>query len=410
VLGLKARILLGLHQRAEEESRFRTGLPAADPDSLVRQLDALFQQGRGPSADSEEGASALLAFARRDFTSAAAYARTSLLAKSWESETAALEVLSLYELGRRTYGAGDPQGAKQQFREALQAALRYLAVGQSDEALRHGYFLAARGLAQVQVDRGEVSPEFLAEYQKECDKALTLNPDHPGLQEDWLAFAFLKAVREADLGRDPAPGLEQALVFLATRAREPLPVQLLAQRMLIHWRLAERSLQEGGDPFPHLAEALKGSGHTGFLPQDYLLKVLNCQARAQASRNQDPRPALREILDRFQPILEKEPTWFLKEGLAETWLIRAEWEAARHLDPSASLREARGLAESALQANVASASAYALMGLAWVQEMRWNPARRSLLLLLARDRLRLSAAVSPSGRLQARLRKALGSR
>jgi hypothetical protein len=217
-------------------------------------------------------------------------------------------------------------------------------------------------------------------------------------------------MRQVDLGQDPESALESALVFVGTRAKEPLPVELKADRMLIYWRLAERSFSRGDAPGPALEEALKHAGHTTFLHRDYLGEVLNFKARMEAAQGVDPRPTLTTTLARLQPQLDATPSWSLCETAAETWLLQAEWEAGHGQNPAPSLAKAQELTERALRGNSNSATAYALKGLERLLQARTAPADHAIQLLMAQERLKLAETLAPAGRLQARLRQALERR
>jgi len=367
--------------------------------------------GKGPeildqAQDTSPTAAALAAYRIKDYPQAAEASHAVFLAAPWRWEAASLEVACLKALGKQQMQAGQMGRAIATYQEAMAVAKGAFAIGQSDPTLYHAYFQAARGLAALRLERGELSSSFIDEHQAACDRALRIDPDDPDIQDDWVMLRWLDAMRLMQLGKDPEHELEAARTFLDTRTREPLTVRLRATRMLVYWQLAERESRLGRDPGPDLAEALRSSGHTPFLQRDYLWEVMNFKARADAARGIDPRPALEDALDHFQP-LEQGANWSLKETLAGAWLIRAEWEGGHGLDPGASLRHVRTLLEGARNANPDSAKAYALEGLSRVLEIRAFPGEKERLLPLARECLNLAMVRNPLGLDQARLKRQL---
>jgi hypothetical protein len=273
----------------------------------------------------------------------------------------------------------------------MAAAQRFLDLGHSDPFTHHAYLVAAQRLAFFQAARGALSLALIDRFQARCQQALSLDPTEPELQDDWVAFRIIKAWRLQSLGRDPAPELVAALAFLDTWAREPVPVEFRADRMLIYMLLAERRLARGEDPRQELAAALANLGHTtGFRPRDYLGDVLNLKARVEAARGQDPRPTLADALARMQAQLERRASWTLCETAAESWRLRADWEAGHGLDARASLQHSQALVDLALQINERSSTGHALKGLTEMLGARLYPEARTLHLARARRQLLLA--------------------
>jgi hypothetical protein len=367
--------------------------------------EALLGQTLRPGRSADEYGGALAAFLANDYLRAASASGACRLANPWNTGAAVLESASLAALARQDLKSGNLASARSRFGEALAAARGSLA--QSDQALYHAYFQAARGLAAMDRERGSLALPWLGELQAASDRALQLDPDDPALQDDWLGLRWLRAMRRLDLGQDPQADLDDARLFLDTRTREPLTPALRADRMLVYWLVARREFARGDDPGPALTQALKSAGHTPFLFRDYLLEVHNFQARVDASRGVDPRPALAPALEQLPPQLEKGAPWSLRESLAGSWLIRGAWETAHGLDGHASILNALIMAETARQQNPASASAYALEGLAQILELEAAPGRRRELLPMARERLRLSQERGFGGMDQILLKQAL---
>jgi serine/threonine-protein kinase len=391
--------------RSEQAAQFDTGLEAAGPGTAAVRAGALLGPNLGPGRPADEYGSALAAFLAKDYLRAASASRACRAAAPWNAGAAVLESASLAALARQDLRSANLAGARSRFGEAMAAARGALA--QSDQALCHAYFQAARGLAALDRERGSLALPWLGELQTASDRALLLDPEDPALQDDWLGFRWLRAMRLLDLGQDPQADLDDARMFLDTRAREPLTPALRADRMLVYWLAARRDFGRGSDPGPALTQALKSAGHTPFLFRDYLVEVHNFQARVDASRGVDPRPALAPALEQLAPRLEKGAPWSLRESLAGSWLIRGEWETTHGLDGNASILNALILAETARQQNPASASAYALEGLAQVLELQAAPGRRRELLPMARERLRLSQERGFGGMDQILLKQAL---
>ena len=386
----------------EDASLFASGQPAPAPGSPEGAQESL--QPVDQARDTSPTAAAMAAYLARDYPQAAAASHAVFLAAPWRWEAAALEVDSLRAMGKQQLNAGELARAIASYQAALTAAKGALAIGQSDPALYHSCFMAARALGALLTERGGLSAPFMEANQAASDRALRLDPDDPDLQDDWAMFRWQDAMRLLQLGKDPEHQLEAARTFLETRTREPLTVRLRATRMLVYWQLAEREFSRGLDPGPDLTEALRTAGHTPFLLRDYLWEVMNFKARVDAARGIDPRPALAEALDHFQP-LEQSASWSQKESFARTWLIRAEWEAGHGLDPGASLRHARTLTAGARNSNPDSARAYALEGLSRVLEIKAFPGERERLLPLAWEALRLAQARNPLNLDQARLKR-----
>jgi serine/threonine-protein kinase len=389
----------------EESAQFDPGAPvAAGP--LAGQERAILLQAMDRDMESR-GDDALLACLAKDYLRGATLGHAAFLGSPWHWEWAILESTCLASLARQEREEGHLAKARLRFSEAVAAARAALPAGQSDPNLYHAYFKAARGLAALDLEWGDPPQPFLpAELLDTCDRALRLDPGNPDLQDDWVAFRWLRARRLAQLGQDPEPDLKAAKAFLDTWAREPLTVGLRASRMLVNWHLAERSFLRGGDPGPALAEALKTAGHTPFLYRDYLWEVLNFKARVEAARGVDPRPALDAAMGTIQ-FQRQAPSWSLQETFACTWLIRAQWESAHGLDPGESVRNALALAETAQSRSPDSAYAWALVGLARVQELKVSPQDRLRLRRLAQECLRRAQFRSPQGASQALLKRAL---
>ena len=403
---LLASAVLARSRRSRQAAQFETGLetPAA-PEAGG--LDGLLAQALAPDREADEYSTALAASLRAEYLRGATSSHAYFLEAPWRFDAAILEAADLSALAQESLEAGEELKARNRYQEALGVARQALKEDTSDQALYHVYFQAARGLAGIDLDRGELPLDWLAGFQAQCTEALRLDPGDPALQDDWLGLRWLSAMRRSDLGQDPLPDLEAAMVFLGTRVREPLTAPLRADRMIVYWQAAERSFRRGADPEPALSEALKTSGHTPFLFRDYFWEVLNFKARAEATRGVDPRPALDPALDRLQTQLMKGAPWSLRATAAATWLIRAEWEASHGLDARASLENARNQAESARNQNPGDASAYALEGLTRALEVQTAPWKKRELLSQAQERLRLSLALGFGGGLQSRLKAVL---
>ena len=301
----------------EESAQFDPGAPVAAPGPLAGQEQAILRQTMDLDQESR-GDDALLACLAKDYLRGATLGHAAFLASPWRWEWAILESICLTALARQEREEGHLATARLRFQEALAAAREALPTGQSDPRLYHAYFRAARGLAALDLEWGNPRQPFLpAEILSACDRALKLNPESPDLQDDWVAFRWMRARRLAQLGQDPEPELKAAKAFLDTWAREPLTVALRVDRMLINWQLAERNFLRGGDPDPALAEALKTAGHTPFLYRDYLWEVLNFKARVEAARGVDPRPALDAVMATIQ-LQRQTPSWSLQETFAGT--------------------------------------------------------------------------------------------
>jgi serine/threonine-protein kinase len=403
-----ARSMVGASYMAANQAIFADGLQPPVSSDLVRRLKDLLQHSTEAQGGTQEYAEALVAFAGRDYRRAASRAHDAFKTHPWQAEAATLESLARSSQGRQRYDAGDLQGAEADFREAMAAAGRFLEIGHSDEFTYHAYFIAARELTFLLATQGRLDLAWAESLRARCRQALLLDPRQQELQDDYVLLSLVREYRLRNLGRDSGPELQAALAFLDTWARPPLPVELRADRMLLHWRLAERCFKRGGDPGPDLAEALKDLGHTtGFRHNDHLVEVLNFKARVELSRGLDPRPTLDVALDRMRPLLEHDASWPLCESAAETWLIRAEWEAAHGQDAQGSLQRSRALVDMALQVNGRSGPAHALKGLVLALEARIQPQEGPLQLPEARNQLRLAQALAPSGRLQDQLRQAL---
>jgi serine/threonine-protein kinase len=404
-----ARSLTGAAFMATNPAIYSTGFPPPGREQLAEQVQALLAQARGAKNSSSEYADALLAFVRQDYRRCAASAHACFLAHPWQFEAATLESLALSSQGRAQFDRGDLQGAEASYREAMAAAEHFLVFGHSDEFTYHAYFIAAQRLAFLLASRGRLTLSCLDDLRTTADWVMILDPSEPELQDDWLQFGLIKAYRLRDLGRDPGPELAAVRMFLDTRAQEPLTVELRADRMLVHWRLAELACRRGRDPVPELALALKDPGHTrGFRHRDFLGEILNFKARLEMRQGLDPRPTVAEALDRQAPQPEHAVSWTLCETAAESWLIQARWEAGHGLDARASLRSSRTLVDQALKINPGSGSGHALKGLTLALEARLQPGGQPDPLEEARDQLRLASALAPPGRLQAALRRALG--
>jgi len=400
-----ARSLVGAKYQADRTASFRTG-QVPDPAGLPGRVLDLLRLGQVEASDSAEYAHALVAHLNGDFALAAAQAHASFQTHPWRYESAAVESISLTGLGQLRYDAGDLRGAEQAYREAMAAAGRFLAVGQSDELTQHAYFTAAGRLAHLLVSRGRFPLARLDRLQQACGRALAIDPGAPELLADWLQFSVLKARQLSDLGQDAQPGLRTALAFLAAQGREPLAVELQAARMQLHWCLAQACLAQGQDPQPDLRAALLDLGHTRALAiKDFFGDLLNFKARVEAGRGEDPRPTLAAAL--AQPAPPEPVPWTLSVTAAESWLLQAQWEAGHGLDPRSSLRRSQALVERGLRLNDRSSMAHAVKGLGLVLEQRLDGEPRPDLRRLAQRQLDRARELNPVGWHQAHLQRAL---
>ena len=405
---LLARTLVATGYDANNTAIFRTGLPAPDDAALTLRAQALFLLGKGAEGSTPEYGDAMIAFTRRDYRRAAASAHAAFAARPWLYEAAVVESMSLGGLGRVQFDSGDLQGAEASYRAAMAAAQQFIAIGHSDPFSYHAYFLAAESLSAAQAFRGKLRLSAIDDLLARCELALHLDPRVPELQDDWLLFCLLKARQLNTLGRDPGPQLDAALAFLGTWCREPLPVAFRADRMLLHLRLAERSFLRGEDPQADLAEAMRDLGHTAsFRYRDFLGDVLNFKARVEQKRGYDPRPTLAFALDQMQPLLERGASWTLCETVAESWQIRAAWEAGHGLDARPSLQHCRAMVDLALHIQGRSSSGHALAGLTELVEAQLHPGDPRAHLVKAKNELKLAQALGPRGRLVGLLGQAL---
>ena len=387
---------------------FSTGLAAPGSAALARRVQALVELGKFAEGASPEYGEALVAYLQGDYRQAADLAHTVFKARPWQSEAATLESILRSNLGRQLFDQGDLRGAEKSYRGAMAAAQRFVDIGHSDPFTYHAYFIAAQRLAFFQAARGALPLTLIEQFSARCGQALSLDPTQKELQDDWVAFRVIRAWRLQSLGRDPRTELQAALAFLDTWQREPVAAELRADRMLIHALLAERSISRGEDPRPDLAAALDNLGHTaGFRPRDYLGDVLNLKARIEAARGQDPRPTLADALARMQAQLEQGASWTLFETAAESWRLRADWEASNGLEAQSSLQHCQALVDLALHINGASSTGHALKGLTEVMEARLHAEARTPHLARAREQLLLARALGPKGRLVSLLQQYL---
>ncbi|MDR3670098.1 MAG: serine/threonine-protein kinase [Holophaga sp.] len=405
---LLAQTLMATAYRTNNTAIYTTGRLPPGAEALARRAQELLVLGRAAEDNSPEYAECTVAFLQHDYRKAAACAHAAFLARPWQSEAAAVESLCRSGVGRRLFIVGDLRGAERNYREARAAAEHYLAIGHSDPFTLHAYFVASARLALVQLVRGNLTLARIDELHARCERALGLDRSQQELQDDWIQICLLRVMLLQRLGRDCRPDLYAGLGFLNAWAREPLSAELRADRMVIHFRLAECSFQRGGNPDPDLAEAMKDMGHTlYFRHRDYLGDLLNFKARVEQARGQDPRPTLADALARMEPTLEQGSNWTACETAAESWQLRAAWEARCGLDPAASLQRSQALADLALQLNPHSGPCHAIKGMAEWLKARTQPENRPLLLAQAREQLLLAQGMEPKGRLTTWLRESM---
>jgi len=407
---LLARSLVAADYVANNNAIFYTGLPAPEGAALSQRAQALFQLGKGAEGSTPEYGDAMIAFLRKDYRRAAASAHAAFIARPWMYEAAVVESMSLGGLGRLQFDSGDLRGPEASYRAAMAAAQQFITIGHSDPLSYHAYFLAAQSLSASQAFRGKLPLDAIDDQIARCERALTLDPRLPELQDDWLLLCLLKASQLRNLGRDTGPQLDAALAFLGTWGREPLPVQFRADRMLLHLRLAERSMRRNEDPRTDLDEAMHDLGHTcSFRYRDFLGDVLNFKARFEVKQGFDPRPTLADALDRMQPLLERGASWTLCETAAESWQILAAWEAGHGLDPRNSLQHCQAMVDLGLHIHGRSHSGHALKGLTEVLEAQLHPREGPALLAQAQNELHLAQTLGPGGRLATLLQQSLDS-
>lgn len=403
-----AFLLARLHARAylkacDEATFSATPLPAAATASLAK-AEELFRQSRGLNRDPFEFAEATLAYAKKDYARAAGLAQACVKAQAWHLESAALASLSLSALAAEEAGQGHGTEAKSRFTEALAIARNALARSQNQEGLHHAQCRAALGLAALALDRGDLPLASLAPLEEQAAQALRFAPEAPEAQSDWLRVRTLKVARMMDLGQDPSQALNEGLQFFWTRTREPRAVELRVDHMVLYFLQAQVDLAHGKDPMPALAEALKDAGPALGERREFFGDLLNFKARLEASRQQDPRPTVDALLQRFELEGETRSNHGLCEIAAEACLIKAEWEFTSGLDALPSLRRSQALLQHALQIKPASAPAHALLGQSQVLEARALPARRQWLTAQAQEQLRWAVRLNPTAGQNARLK------
>jgi serine/threonine-protein kinase len=385
-------------------------LMAPPPANLGRQLTRLLP----PAAIRDRAGPAplypvLAALAKGDYAGAAAAARPYLSSYGWRREAVLLGSACQTMLASQELAGGHPDRAEpflQQALECLETYMRPDGGGTSDLAANHAWLLTARRLAALRLQRGRLSADGLQALLQRSDQILTLDPDRPSLQTDWLGVRALRARQLREQGREAYPPLDAAMVFLQTRAREPMGPDLRIIRMNLFFQLAEQLFEAHQDPDPALGEALKEVDES--LPVTFgLFSLLNLQARVEAARGHDPRAVLERNLASLEPLLAAGPRWPLCAMAAEAWLVRASWEQGRGLDCQPSLDRIRDLVGRILAANPDDPDGRALQGLARVVELRAHPENRAPLLAAARDDLRRTLDGNSGGRLARELQERL---
>ena len=388
--------------RSGEVASLLARIQVASPElesAIARPWEALGAPGKGLPAEGGSLREATVAYLQRDYYKALGLATAEHAKNPYHFEPVYLRAMSLLAWADQAMDSGDFQGAEEKYREAMADGASYLFQAQSDDRIHHLLLRASRRLAALLLNRGSLTAAVLDNLRTRCEQALKLDPADPDLQHDWLQTAFLRAMLLTNQGRDPAPALESAQVFLGLQGNAPLAPAVQADQALLQWRLAERSFSRGEAAAATLSAPLT-------LPPEQRVDILNFTARVQATRGEDPSATLDAALETLRP-LQDALSWRLCEVAAETWLLRAQWQASLGGDAAAALDRAKALVDLALQTNPGSATAQALSGLAQVQEAALAPGKRALLFLQARERLRLAEAIQPGGRHLDLLKRAL---
>jgi serine/threonine-protein kinase len=396
---------------AQSEAAFqgRPDPPAAA--AAMAQADRYLGLAQMQTSQPKEYAEALAALLHGDHPHAAQSAQAALETSPWHLESAVLAATSLAQLARERMDAGDAGGAEARYQEALDLARGALTRGPSTPRLYHACAVAGLGLAAAALERGSLRPEALEELERWTDQQLLLDPGRPEAQSDWLQVRSLKAMGLLGRGQDPQPVLDRAQHFLWTRTREPRGPELRADHMVLYWLQAERDAARHEDPAPALTEALKEAGHTPDRFRDFLGDLLLFQASDQASRGQDPRPAVAALQARFAPAGPQSPQlpWRNGELLAKAWLVRARWEGRQKIDPTDSILQAQTLLQRTLRDNPGSAAGHALLGQCQVLEAHARPENRDWLLARATEHLRWSRRLNRLDPDQAHLQQLLAA-
>jgi serine/threonine-protein kinase len=341
----RAQVELAILDGQRAQAAF-LGQPApAAPDGIETWLGQAMTETSQPP----EYVQALQAVLAGDPTRAAEAARAALARNPWHLRSAVLASASLSRLAKGRLDAGDAEGAGVRYREALAVTRDALPRGQSDPRLHHAGCVAALGLAGLALDRGDLSPQAVADLERQAGQGLRLDPDDPEAQSDRLQAGAVKALRILGLGQDPGPAIDEALRIYWARTREPRTPALRADHMVLYWLQAERDFARNEDPGAALAEALKDVGHTADRPRDYLGNLLNLKLRVEAARGQDPRPEAEALLARLTPPAGQAVPAALRLTLARTWLTCAGWEVEHRIDAQDSLRQARVHLQRALE-------------------------------------------------------------
>jgi len=404
---LLAQVHAREYQALVQEAAFMGQAPPPRATRELAQAGRFLQQARMQTGHPQEYIEAVEAELRGDQPLAVEKARKALEANPWHLESAALGSQALARMAKERLDSGDANGAEARYQEALDLAQAALQRAQSEPRLHHAACAAALGLATVAMENGGLALRGLEGLERQADQALALDAENQDAQSDWLQVRTLKALCLWGRGQDPRPVLDQALQFYWGRTREPRSAELRTDHLILYWLQAERDFAKGEAPSPSLTEALKDPGHTVTRSRDFQGDLLNFKARLEASRGQDPRPTVETVAARFEATAREQGNCGLCEIAAKAWLIRAEWEHRREIDPSDSLRHDQALLNLALESRPTSASAHALNGLCQVLEAKSRPENRKLLISRANEHLRWSIRLNPAEREAIRLRTAL---
>jgi tetratricopeptide (TPR) repeat protein len=339
-----------------------------DGTPLGRQVESLFTQSESLEHSPDDFARTLTAFLQGDFGTALESARLAMAARPLDSERVCLASDCLEARALQSLEGGDFSTAEAHYQEALDLTQAFLSHCPSDAAASHRLLQAGQGLAALRLDRGTLKPDELAALLRRGDQFLTLNPEDPGLQEDWLGLRFLQVlagreqVSQADQARNlPLDRtLDAAIIFLGTRIREPLPPALRRARMLLLWQAAERHHDHGQDCGPDLAEALKDLEAPPLWRRDFAARVLAFKAQVEMEGGQDPNPTVEALLTRIKEQGTGRIPLIAYPEAAVAWWLRARWDQAGGRDPSSEFLQARSFSEVAAQANPRSGRALAV--------------------------------------------------
>ena len=324
-------------RRKEVERQYR--------DPAVNYLRA----SRNYSAAAPEYAEGLIALYEKRYDEGLRKASEAVKRLPWLYEAFLLEGNIYTALANAKRGAGDNQGALEQYTKAGSAYRSAVRIGESDgEAYECLCALSLnRMYTRIYSTGGDLTAD-VEEAKAACGKALQADPDRASAYNKVSNVYWVQATSQNLSGDDPRPALLLA-VEAARNAIRLEPAGALAYKNLgtAYQLLGNNDLHAGKDPTNSLNEAIR-SYHKAMDSNPADITVYNSlgntyaiQGDRERDEGRDPRKHYRESIETFEKGIAINPQFaFIYSNLGVTYKDLSLYEESHGMDPEPNMKAA----------------------------------------------------------------------